>query len=317
MVDVFISYARRERALMLPIKQRLEAIGLILFVDVDGWLDGEATFPKALDRGVRVAKAVLACWSPWSLTREWVLNECSLGKDQNKLVAVERVRLSNDDIPLEFYRVDRKPLTDFDGTAPSDGWAMTLRALATKLSLWLERWPDHQEAAAVRGKVAVLEQAALAEWAALKASWSTDIVVKSTHGYWQVVCKKPEGSELEICAAIQDVASESNPDVSLSVQFHFTHEGDRILRVFAPEWVLLPPGLGLQIDDENIGQAQFVRGSSFGVVAQVTLTPELVKKFATGKTAWFIIYQTREAGIGIPVSLDGYNDAIAAIGANN
>jgi hypothetical protein len=93
MVDVFISYPQKERELMLPLKRRLEALGLILFVDVDGRLDGSPTFPKALDQGVRSAKAVLGCWSPWALTRQWVQVECAMAKDENKLVAVERLVL--------------------------------------------------------------------------------------------------------------------------------------------------------------------------------------------------------------------------------
>src|SRR4051812_12384010 len=100
---------------MLPLKQRLEALGLILFVDVDGRLDGDATFPEALDKGVRAAKAVLGCWSPWALTRPWVQAECAIGKDHNKLVAVERIALNTDDVPALFYLVDRKPLVDFTG----------------------------------------------------------------------------------------------------------------------------------------------------------------------------------------------------------
>jgi hypothetical protein len=169
MADVFISYPQRERALMLPIKQRLEALGLILFVDVDGRLDDVATFPEALDKGVRASKAVLGCWSPLALTRDWVKNECAIARDENKLVAVERVTLTADDVPAEFYRVDRKPLTDFDGTAPHEGWAMTLSALATKLKLWVDKRPDHPEVAAVREKIMVLEKAAAAERAAMDA----------------------------------------------------------------------------------------------------------------------------------------------------
>lgn len=43
MADVFISYPQKERELMLPLKRRLEALGLVLFVDVDGRLDGSPT----------------------------------------------------------------------------------------------------------------------------------------------------------------------------------------------------------------------------------------------------------------------------------
>jgi hypothetical protein len=173
MVDVFISYPQRERALMLPIKQRLEALGLILFVDVDGRLDGEATFPDALDKGVRASKAVLGVWSPWALTREWVKVECAIGKDQNKLVAVERAALAAGEVPAQFYLVDRKPLVDFDGATPHEGWATTLSALATKLRLWLDARPNHTDAADVRAKIAVLEKAAAAERAALEMTTTT------------------------------------------------------------------------------------------------------------------------------------------------
>lgn len=152
---------------MLPLKQRLEALGLILFVDVDGRLDGEATFPEALDKGVRAAKAVLGCWSPWALTRPWVQTECAIGKDQNKLVAVERIALSTDDVPALFYLVDRKPLADFTGDAPHEGWAMTLTALATKLRLWTEKNPSHTDVNEIRAKADVLEKAAQAERAGL------------------------------------------------------------------------------------------------------------------------------------------------------
>lgn len=215
MVDVFISYPQRERALMLPIKQRLEALGLMLFVDVDGRLDGEATFPEALDKGVRASKAVLGCWSPLALTRPWVQTECAIGKDENKLVAVERVKLTTADVPALFYLVDRKPLSDFDGTAPHEGWAMTLSALATKLKLWAEKRSNHPEAAAVRGKIVVLERAAAAERAALVASQSAQ-----------------ETSEAPRLAVVSDAAErawaaiERSVDISHYRRFERTFEND-------------------------------------------------------------------------------------------
>jgi formylglycine-generating enzyme required for sulfatase activity len=168
MVDVFISYPQKERELMLPLKRRLEALGLILFVDVDGRLDGSPTFPEALDKGVRAAKAVLGCWSPWALTRPWVQTECAMAKDENKLVAVERLALSPADVPALFYLVDRKPLTDFLEDQPHDGWAMTLSALGTKLRLWADRHPA--DAVNARAKAHLLDKAAAAERAALDQS---------------------------------------------------------------------------------------------------------------------------------------------------
>ena len=145
------------------------------------------------------------------------------------------------------------------------------------------------------------------------ASLADDTTVKSQHGDWQVVCKKPAGAKAEICAVVQDVTSESNPNVGLSVHFQNSLDGTKVLRVFAPLGVLLPPGLGLQIDDEKVGHAPFVRCQVVGCVAQVTLSDELATKFSAGKTAWFIVYQTQEAGIGIPVSLSGFKQAFAEV----
>ncbi len=155
---------------MLPLKRRLEALGLILFVDVDGRLDGNPTFPEALDQGVRAAKAVLGCWSPWALTRPWVQTECAMAKDENKLVAVERAPLTIQDVPALLYLVDRKPLVDFIEDQPHEGWAMTLAALATKMRLWAEKRAGQPETADALAKADLLDKAATAERAALGIS---------------------------------------------------------------------------------------------------------------------------------------------------
>ena len=129
--------------------------------------------------------------------------------------------------------------------------------------------------------------------------------VKAQHGDWQMVCKTPEGAKADICALV--------PNVQLSVQFQNSDDGGKVLRVFAPLGVLLPPGLGIQIDEEKVGHAPFVRCQVVGCVAQVSLPADVIDKLKTGKTAWFIIYQTKETGIGIPVSLQGFAGAVDAM----
>jgi invasion protein IalB len=42
----------------------------------------------------------------------------------------------------------------------------------------------------------------------------------------------------------------------------------------------------------------------------VVVEDPLVEKLKTGKTAIFIIFQTEEAGIGIPISLAGFKEAL-------
>jgi invasion protein IalB len=138
--------------------------------------------------------------------------------------------------------------------------------------------------------------------------------VKAQHGDWQVVCKPPPpGAKNEICALVQSVTAEDRNNIGLTVYFQKFSDGRRVLRVFAPLGVLLPPGLGLKIDDKDVGHAPFVRCHSFACYAQVTVEPPLIEQLKTGKTAVFIIFQSEEAGIGIPISLAGFGQALAAL----
>jgi len=138
--------------------------------------------------------------------------------------------------------------------------------------------------------------------------------VKAQHGDWQVVCRPPPpGAKHEVCALVQSVTAEDRNNIGLTVYFQKFSDGKRVLRVFAPLGVLLPPGLGLKIDDKDVGHAPFVRCHNFACYAQVVAEPQLIEQLKTGKTAVFIIFQTEEAGIGIPISLAGFGQALAAL----
>ena len=82
----------------------------------------------------------------------------------------------------------------------------------------------------------------------------------------------------------------------------------RLLRVVAPLGVLLPSGLGLKVDQADIGRAGFVRCLPTGCIAEVTMEDKLVDQLRNGTTATFIIFQTPEEGIGIPMTLTGFKD---------
>ena len=135
--------------------------------------------------------------------------------------------------------------------------------------------------------------------------------VRAQVGDWQVVCKPPPpGAKKETCALVQSVTAEDRNNVGLTVYFQKFSNGTKVLRVFAPVGVLLPPGLGLKIDDQDVGHAPFLRCHTFACYAQVQAPDDLVEKLKTGKTAVFIIFQTEEAGIGIPISLNGFAQAL-------
>lgn len=139
-------------------------------------------------------------------------------------------------------------------------------------------------------------------------------VVKSNHGAWSIVCDKPAGASTEQCALMQNVIADDRPEVGLSVVVLKTADRKaKILRVLAPLGVLLPNGLGLNVDSKDIGRAYFVRCFSDGCYAEVVLEDALLKTFRAGKTATFIVFQSPEEGIGIPVDLAGFGEGYDAL----
>jgi invasion protein IalB len=138
--------------------------------------------------------------------------------------------------------------------------------------------------------------------------------VRSTHADWQVRCDTPPGAKSEQCVLMQFVTAEDRENVGLTVIVLKTADKkSRIMRVLAPLGVLLPSGLGLKIDDTDLGRAGFVRCLPNGCVAEVILEDKLLNQLETGKTATFIIFQTPEEGIGIPISLNGFADGFKAL----
>jgi invasion protein IalB len=131
--------------------------------------------------------------------------------------------------------------------------------------------------------------------------------VRSTHGDWQIRCDTPAGAQNEQCVLMQFVTAEDRDNVGLTVIVLKTADRQaRIMRVLAPLGVLLPSGLGLKIDDADMGRAGFVRCLPNGCVAEVILEDDLLTRLRSSATATFIIFQTPEEGIGIPISLSGF-----------
>jgi invasion protein IalB len=133
--------------------------------------------------------------------------------------------------------------------------------------------------------------------------------VRSVHQDWQIRCDTPPGAKTEQCALIQSVAAEDRANIGLTVIVLKTaDQKSRLMRVIAPLGVLLPSGLGLKIDQTDIGRAGFVRCLPNGCIAEVEMDEKLLGQLRTGKTATFIIFQTPEEGIGFPMSLAGFGE---------
>ncbi len=132
MADVFLSYARADRARAELVKAALEGAGLSVFFDVEG-LDGGDVFPDVLDREVKTAGAVVSLWSTHSLSRPWVKQECSIGLKRKCLIPLAIEPLGDLDVPVAFEGLQQIDFTGFHGRTDSPEWQKLMRSLARTL----------------------------------------------------------------------------------------------------------------------------------------------------------------------------------------
>jgi invasion protein IalB len=138
--------------------------------------------------------------------------------------------------------------------------------------------------------------------------------VKATHGAWQLRCGQPPGAKQEKCALVQSVKAEDRPNVSLTVIFLRSFDGQKkLLRVVAPLGILLPTGIGLKIDGQDVGNAPFLKCSPDGCVTEISVNDDVLNRMKTGKNAVFIIFQTPEFGIGVPIALPGFSEGLQSL----
>src|SRR6478672_1846813 len=129
MADVFVSYARSDKARVAPLIAAIEAKGWTV------WWDPEITpgqeFDDQIDAEIDAAKAVLVVWSPLSVASRWVRGEAREAAERGILVPV---RFEQARLPMDVRAIHT---TDLDGWAedPASPQAQEfLRALGTTIA---------------------------------------------------------------------------------------------------------------------------------------------------------------------------------------
>ena len=167
-----------------------------------------------------------------------------------------------------------------------------------------------------RGRTARLTVAALslALLALPRGHAEAEGAVTDKHGNWETRCEAPPGSANEQCAIVQSVVDEERPNITLVViALKTADRKGRLLRVIAPLKVLLPTGLGLRVDKEDLGRMNYVRCLPNGCVAEVFIDDKLLAKMETGQTITFVLFETPEEGIGVPAPLAGFKESFEAL----
>lgn len=138
--------------------------------------------------------------------------------------------------------------------------------------------------------------------------------VTSEFGFWKVICETPAGAVSEQCGIHQAVQDQKREELGLSITIlkPADRKGD-MMRIQAPLGILLPTGVGLEIDGKNFGNVWFIKCFADGCWADADIDSTLLDALKKGKTAIFKVFPTPEEGVGIPVDLSGFADAYSKI----
>ncbi|WP_297322573.1 invasion associated locus B family protein [uncultured Bartonella sp.] len=143
-----------------------------------------------------------------------------------------------------------------------------------------------------------------------QAANQQDIPAPKTFGAWTKICSLPPGTPNIQCEVVQNVRAQDRPDITFRVTLYKLPKNQgTLMRVFVPIRVELRLGVGIKIDDKDMGKMEYRRCLGDNCVAEAFLKAEDLKSFLEGKMATYFIFTTPEEGIGGIIDLNGLKDA--------
>ncbi len=121
MADVFVSYARSDKARVAPLVAAIEAQGWSVWWDPD--IAAGQEFDRQIAAELKTAAAVVVVWTPNSVESRWVRGEARDAADRGVLVPV---RFANAELPIDVRAIHT---TDLDGWGDDPGSPQVLELL--------------------------------------------------------------------------------------------------------------------------------------------------------------------------------------------
>jgi adenylate cyclase len=129
MADVFVSYARADKARVAPVVAAIEAKGWSVWWDPD--ISPGQEFDDQIEAEIEAALAVLVVWTPTSVASRWVRGEAREAAERNILVPV---RFDQARLPMDVRAIHTTDLDGWDENPSSPQAAEFLRALGTMIA---------------------------------------------------------------------------------------------------------------------------------------------------------------------------------------
>jgi len=129
MADIFVSYARSDRARIAPLVAAIEAKGWSVWWDAE--IDPGQEFDCRIAEELKAAAAVLVVWTPHSVTSRWVRGEAREGAERGVLIPV---RFEGASLPIDVRTLHTTEFDDWREDPSSPQVQEVLRALAAVIT---------------------------------------------------------------------------------------------------------------------------------------------------------------------------------------
>ena len=129
MADVFVSYARSDKARVAPLVAAIEAQGWSVWWDPE--ISPGQEFDDQIEAEIDAARAVLVIWTPVSVVSRWVRGEAREAAERGILVPV---RFEQARLPMDVRAIHTTDLDGWGGNAASSPAQEFLRALASMIA---------------------------------------------------------------------------------------------------------------------------------------------------------------------------------------
>lgn len=124
MADIFLSYAREDRAKAEQIAKALGNAGYDVFWDIE--IPPGASWADFLAEKLSQSKAALVLWSSTSTASQWVREEARLARDRGKLIPV---MIEDCAPPFGFGEIQAANLAGWNGEADNPHWKLLLEGI--------------------------------------------------------------------------------------------------------------------------------------------------------------------------------------------
>ena len=129
MADIFISYARADRAVVEKFANAFESEGYSVWWDHR--IEAGSDFSKDIERELNAAKIVIVCWSKAANESPWVKDEASAAREQGKLIPVH---LDAERPPMGFRHFQAIDMSGWRGDAGAPSFVELSNAITSRLT---------------------------------------------------------------------------------------------------------------------------------------------------------------------------------------